>query len=340
MVFRRLNSVVNIITSIEERRLNHKRRAEKQTICLGFYIFIYSWCMLILLSGFSWAANAQSYAEEKYSRVMWNYLEVLSEFGPRYVGTKGYGKTLQLIRRVGAEFADEVLEHSFLTKQHNGEQVQMINIEFIFHGTAGGRPVLLGAHYDTRPFADQEPDPELRVHPIIGANDGGSGTAVLLGLARYLKEHPVNQPVRLMFFDGEDFGKSDANEMFIGSKYHANYLEKTLQEQWPVAVIIVDMVGDKDLEIFKETHSIAGGPKVLDRIYKMATRKNISQFNEKSKYTIQDDHLPFIRLGIPSVLLIDFDYPHWHKISDTLDKCSPKSLSAVFSVLAGVLAEW
>ena len=72
----------------------------------------------------------------------------------------------------------------------------------------------------------------------------------------------------------------------------------------------------------------------------MATQKNVLQFNEKSKYTIQDDHLPFIRLGIPSVLLIDFDYPHWHKISDTLDKCSPKSLSAVFSVLAGVLAEW
>ena len=303
-------------------------------------IFIYSWCMLTVLLEFSGMANAQSYDKKKYSRVMWNYLEALSKFGPRYAGTEGHDKTLELIREVGAEFSDEVLEHPFLVKRHNGEQVQMINVEFIFHGAVGGRPILLGAHYDTRPFADQESDPELRAHPIIGANDGGSGTAVLLGLARYLKEHPVNQPVRLMFFDGEDFGKSDVGQMFIGCKYHAAYLEKTVQEQWPRAVIIVDMVGDKDLEIFKETHSVASGPKVLDRIYNMAKLKNILQFNEKSKHTIQDDHLAFIRLGIPSVVLIDFDYPHWHKLSDTLDKCSSESLSAVFSVLVGVLAEW
>jgi hypothetical protein len=84
---------------------------------------------------------------------MWNYLEELSELGPRYVGTKGYDRTLRLIRNVGAEFADEVLEHSFFVKQHSGGQKQMVNIEFIFHGNAGGRPILLGTHYDTRPFA-------------------------------------------------------------------------------------------------------------------------------------------------------------------------------------------
>ena len=296
--------------------------------------------MAIFLLGFPEIVNAQTtYAKEKYSRIMWNYLEVLSELGPRYVGTKGYGKTLRLIRRVGAEFADEVLEHSFFVKQGGG-QLQMVNIEFVFHGNAGGRPILLGAHYDTRPFADQESDPRLRVHPIIGSNDGGSGTSVLLGLAQYLKENPVSQSVRLMFFDGEDFGQSGTSEMFLGSKYHANYLRENLQERWPRAVIIIDMVGDKDLEIFKETHSMASGPKVLDRIYSVAKRMNSFQFNEKSKHTIQDDHLPFARLGIPSVVLIDFDYPYWHKLSDTIDKCSPKSLSAVFSVLVGVLSEW
>jgi len=304
------------------------------------YICIYFWSAAVFLLGFSEVVNAQSYAKGKYSRIMWNYLEELSEFGPRYVGTKGYERTLRLIRGVGAEFADEVLEHSFFVKQHGGEQRQMVNIEFVFHGNAEGRPILLGAHYDTRPFADQESDPRLRAHPIIGSNDGGSGTSVLLGLAQYLKEYPVNQPVRLMFFDGEDFGQSGTDEMFLGSKHHANYLRKTLQGEWPLAVIIVDMVGDKDLEIFKETHSIASGPKVLDRIYNVAKRINSFQFNEKSKHTIQDDHLPFARLGIPSVVLIDFDYPYWHKLSDTLDKCSPKSLSAVFSVLVGVLSEW
>ncbi|SVD74737.1 uncharacterized protein METZ01_LOCUS427591, partial [marine metagenome] len=265
------------------------------------------------------------YAKERYSRIVWNYLEKLSELGPRYVGTKGYGKTLQLIRRVGAEFADEVLEHPFIVKEHGGGERQMVNIEFVYHGN-GKKPILLGAHFDTRPFADQESDPTLSLYPITGSNDGGSGTSVLLGLAQYLKEHPVRQPIRLMFFDGEDFGQSGTGKMFLGSKHHANYLRKNSRDRWPSAVIIVDMVGDKDLEIFKETYSIASGPKVLDRIYKVAKRKNIFQFNEKSKHTIQDDHIPFARLGIPSVVLIDFDYPHWHKLSDTLDKCSPKSL--------------
>jgi len=271
---------------------------------------------------------------------MWNYLGTLSGFGPRYVGTKGYDKALNLIRQVGAEFADDVLEHPFIIKRHNGKQMRMINIEFIFNGATGGRHILVGAHYDTRPFADQELDPKLRDRPIIGANDGGSGTAVLLGLAQYFKENPLNQPVRLMFFDGEDFGKSGANEMFIGSNYHASHLKKIPLEQWPLAVIIIDMVGDKDLEIFKETNSIRSGSELLDRVYELASQQKVSQFNEKSKYTIQDDHLPFIKLGIPSVVLIDFDYPYWHKLSDTLDKCSPESLRAVFSVVAGVLTEW
>ena len=304
------------------------------------FICLYFWSVAVLLLGFPEQANAKPYAKERYSRIIWNYLEELSELGPRYVGTKGYGKTLQLIRRVGAEFADEVLEHPFIIKEHGGGgERQMVNIEFVYHGN-GKKPILLGAHFDTRPFADQESDPTLSSYPITGSNDGGSGTSVLLGLAQYLKEHPVRQPIRLMFFDGEDFGQSGTGKMFLGSKHHANYLGKNSRDRWPSAVIIVDMVGDKDLEIFKETYSIASGPKVLDRIYKVAKRKNIFQFNEKSKHTIQDDHIPFARLGIPSVVLIDFDYPHWHKLSDTLDKCSPKSLSAVFSVLVGVLSEW
>ena len=119
-------------------------------------------------------------------------------------------------------------------------------------------------------------------------------------------------------------------------------LERTLQEEWPIAVIIIDMVGDKDLEIFKETHSIASGPKVLDRIYECGQADTSSfQFNEKSRHTIQDDHLPFARLGIPSVVLIDFDYPYWHKLSDTLDKCSPReSQRYFFSFGRNVLSEW
>ena len=137
----------------------------------NIYICIYFWCTAVFLLGFSEVVNGQPYATGKYSRIMWNYLEELSEFGPRYVGTKGYDRTQRLIRNVGAEFADEVLEHPFVVTQHGGGQRQMVNIEFVFHGNVEGRPILLGAHYDTRPFADQESDPRLRAHPIIGSND-------------------------------------------------------------------------------------------------------------------------------------------------------------------------
>ena len=102
------------------------------------------WCMLVVSAKFSEEAYAQSFTEEKYSKVIWNYLITLSGFGPRYVGTNGYEKTLKLIRQVGKEFADNVLEHPFVIKRHNGEQIRMINIEFVFNGTAGGRPILLG----------------------------------------------------------------------------------------------------------------------------------------------------------------------------------------------------
>ncbi|MGY8763071.1 MAG: M28 family peptidase, partial [Nitrospinaceae bacterium] len=100
-------------------------------------IFIYYWCVFVFLFGFLDEVNAQSYAKEKYSRTIWSYLKTLSNFGPRYLGTKGYDKTLKLIRQVGDEFADEVLEHPFIFKRHNSEQIEMMNIEFIFHGNAG-----------------------------------------------------------------------------------------------------------------------------------------------------------------------------------------------------------
>ncbi len=298
------------------------------------------WVLASLFFCFSETAHTQPTEFERYRDTLWGYLETLTGFGPRYVGTLGYDRTLQLLKRAGHEFADEVVEHPFVIRRENGEQVRMVNIELVFHGSTGGPPVLIGAHYDTRPFADQEPNPEASIRPIQGANDGGSGTAVLLGLARYLKDQPVHLPVRLIFFDGEDFGTTGSGEMFTGSNYHANQLKLLDPKTWPQAVLIVDMVGDRDLQIYKESYSVQSGPKLLDRIYSVAQRQNILQFKAEKKYSVLDDHVPFSLLGIPSVVLIDFDYPYWHKLSDTLDKCSPESLLAVFSVLAGVLEEW
>ena len=250
----------------------------------------------------------------------------------------GYEKTIALIREVGQKFADEVEEQKFQLKVADREVV-MRNIILKFNGTEEGRPVILGAHYDTRPFADQETDPMLKRQPIIGANDGGSGTAILLSLAEYYKKHRPKRSIYLTFFDGEDYGAKGSGQVLLGSAYYANLLESLPEDQRPYCVLVIDMVGDRDLEIFKEAHSMQSGNWLLDILFETAEAEKFHQFIPKSKYKIYDDHYPFARIGVPSVVLIDFDYPHWHKLTDTLDKCSPESLSAVLSVVVKSLAQ-
>jgi len=198
---------------------------------------------------------------------------------------------------------------------------------------------LIGAHFDTRPFADEDPDPANRSEPILGANDGGSGTAILLGLAQYLNQHPVTRPVHLVFFDGEDFGAKGSGLNLLGSTYYAQELAKKERAKWPYWVLVIDMVGDKDLQIFKETHSLKGSSSFLDKIYAVARDQGVKSLKEETKYTIFDDHYPFHQMGIPSTVLIDFDYPHWHTLRDTLDKCSIESMISIFSVVVKTIED-
>ena len=275
---------------------------------------------------------------KKYSRIIWNYLETLCAFGPRNPGSEGYRETLDLIRKVGEKYADQVVEQPFLVRTPEGTQA-MTNLEFRFHGTQGGAPILIGAHFDTRPFADEDPDPANRLKPILGANDGGSGTAILLGLAQYLSQHPVARPVHLVFFDGEDFGAKGSGLNLLGSTYYAQELAKKERAKWPYWVLVIDMVGDKDLQIFKETHSLRGSSSFLDKIYRVARDQGVGALKEETKYTIFDDHYPFHQMGIPSTVLIDFDYPHWHTLRDTLDKCSIESMISIFSVVVKTIED-
>ena len=274
---------------------------------------------------------------KKYSRIIWNYLETLCAFGPRNPGSEGYRETLNLIRKVGEKYANQVVEQPFLVRTSSEGTQAMTNLELRFQGTQGGAPILIGAHFDTRPFADEDPDPANRLKPILGANDGGSGTAILLGLAQYLSQHPVARPVHLVFFDGEDFGAKGSGLNLLGSTYYAQQLAK--QERVPYWVLVIDMVGDKDLQIFKETHSLKGSSSFLDKIYRVARDQGVGALKEETKYTIFDDHYPFHRMGIPSTVLIDFDYPYWHTLQDTLDKCSIESMISIFSVVVKTIED-
>jgi glutaminyl-peptide cyclotransferase len=303
-------------------------------------VLLFALLIAILLGFLGIEANhAEARELQSYSQSAWKYLKTLTGFGPRNFGSAGYFKTIDLIKKVGSEVADEVDVQTFTFSKTDGTALKMSNIRLKFEGTRKGPAILIGAHFDTRPFADEESHPVLKSRPILGANDGGSGTAVVLALAQYLKNNRDRRPVELVFFDGEDYGVKGSGENLLGSTYYANQLRQTEREKWPYCVIIIDMVGDRKLEIFKETHSLKSASWLVDLIHGTAEKMSMTQFRNQTKYTIFDDHYPFIGLGVPSVVLIDFDYPYWHKLTDTLDKCSPESMFSVIQVMAKVLGK-
>ncbi len=274
-----------------------------------------------------------------YKTILWEYLEAICAIGPHPPGSPALEKLRGYIRSVGEKYADEIREQKFTFQKPGQPAVEMVNIELVFHGKIRKAPLLLGAHYDTRPFADEEDDPYSQKLPIVGANDGGSGTAVLLALAKYLHAHQPDRPVRLVFFDGEDYGIKFSSDYFLGSKHYAAQLEKADRREWPYCVLIIDMVGDKDLQILRETYSAENASWLLKMINASAQKLKVPQFLNQPKQTVRDDHLSFIKIGVPAAVLMDFDYPYWHTLEDTLDKCSPESLFAVFSVVVDAMGK-
>lgn len=196
---------------------------------------------------------------------------------------------------------------------------------------AAARPwVILGAHYDSRIAADQDPDPARRSQPVPGANDGASGAAVLLELARVLPSQAARlryPQVWLVFFDAEDQGRLPGWDWILGSRA---FVQRLPPDALPEAAVVIDMIGDADLNLYLERNS---DPALAAEIWGQAAALGYTQFSAQPRHTILDDHIPFKEAGIPAVDLIDFDYPHWHTTADTTDKVSAASLEAVGKVL-------
>ncbi|MEM7345271.1 MAG: M28 family peptidase [Chloroflexota bacterium] len=204
--------------------------------------------------------------------------------------------------------------------------------EFYFKGVKGRNIIgkrgqgtqitMLGAHYDTRPAADWDPDPTKHAIWIDGANDGASGVAVLLELARTVDTASMENDLWLLFFDAEDRGQLDGWPFLVGSNHFVQTLTVTPQE-----LILVDMVGDKDQTIFFERSSDMA---LQQEIWAVAADLGYKDtFIPQVRHTIVDDHTPFIERQIPAIDIIDFDYPYWHTTADTIDKVSPESLHRV-----------
>lgn len=262
----------------------------------------------------------------------WADLKKQVDFGPRVPGTPAHLATRDwLVTQLKA--STDTVDLQPFSAVLGGKTVSMWNIVADFTGT-GAAPrqrVLLCAHWDTRPIADRDPDPAKRATPIDGADDGASGVAVLLEIARQLKVKPIERDVQIVLFDGEDYGPNIDN-MLLGSKYYAKHLP-TPKPAWG---ILLDMIGDKDLDIYREPNSDIAAKAVNDRVFTAATRLGLLRagvtpgfVNAPYKYAIEDDHTALNANGVPTADLIDFDYPPWHTTADTVDKCSADSLKIV-----------
>jgi Zn-dependent M28 family amino/carboxypeptidase len=263
------------------------------------------------------------------------FLEEQCAMGPRYPGSGGHLAVQRYIaeklRRCGAS----VSVQPFDAVPSDGDTLRLVNIIANYRTRARER-VLIGAHYDTRPRADRDPDPANREAPIIGANDGASGAAVLLEIARLLGEAEPPVGVDLVFFDGEDWGaEGRIDDYLLGSKHFATHL----RGYRPRAVIVVDMVGERGAAFPVEGFSQSAAPDLCNDLLSIAARLGVSQFRREPGSSIIDDHVPFIQEGLPAIDIIDFEYPYWHTLADTPDKCSPESLGAVGAVIVHYLWE-
>lgn len=264
------------------------------------------------------------------------YLRAQTDFGPRNPNSPGHQQCMYYLENELKKYADHVTLQRFNHKGYD-ETLKLANIFAQFNLPASKR-LLLIAHWDTRPRAEEDADPALRQKPIIGANDGASGVAVLLELARLFKENPPPFGVDILLTDGEDYGDSrkDGNNdlYFLGAKHFAKMKDPAYNPQYG---ILLDMVGDRDLQLPLEQNSMRFAPQLLDIIWSTAEELHVTQFIRQPGEAISDDHLALNEVGIPTIDIIDFQYPHWHTHQDTPDKCSPESLEAVGSVLASVI---
>ncbi|KAA3608814.1 MAG: M28 family peptidase [Calditrichaeota bacterium] len=266
------------------------------------------------------------------------YLEKQVSFGPRNPMSTGHEECKNWLVSELKKFAGRVVEQPFMHYDPRiNKNFKMTNIVASFNLKAERR-IVLCAHWDTRPVADMDV-PENSDKPILGANDGASGVAVLLEIARVMKSQPTDVGVDIVLFDGEDYGpEGKLDEYFLGSKYFA----KNLNDYKPVFGILLDMVGDAQLNLPIEYQSQYYARNIVDKVWAAAKELGYTQFKNRVGSAVNDDHLALIDAGIPTIDIIDFEYPdnthkYWHTMEDTPDKCSPQSLKVVGQTVLQVI---
>ena len=234
-------------------------------------------------------------------------------FGPRIYNSYAHYQVINWI-------SSELLLNNWFVQIEVDDYKDRIIKNIIAKSSPYPPDIIIGAHYDSRIKSDRELDLLKQSFPTPGANDGASGTAVLLELSRIINRSGIS--IWLVFFDAEDDGNIKNYDWEMGSRKFVSNLEI-----FPSAVIIVDMVGDRNLDIYREVNS---NKTLNESLWQEAASLGYSDyFINSGKYSMLDDHTPFLEMGIPAALIIDFDYEYWHTNSDTLDKLSAQSLEIV-----------
>jgi len=274
---------------------------------------------ILALLGAAVASAAAFPAERAFE-----HLRAQCDLGPRNPGSEGHRRCADYIRSTLEAAGGRVTLQTFShVLPENGQNLELVNILARFGPRRSGG-ILLGAHWDTRPWADQDPDPAAHRRPILGANDGASGTGVLLALAESFADDPPSVPVLLVFFDGEDLGRPGKHEEWcIGSRYFANHFPAPI----PDVGMVIDMVASKSMILTVELKSREFFPDQAALVEQLAAEEGLLHFQPGAGPSVMDDHVPLIEAGLPTLLLIDFRDPVWHTLQDIPAHCRTSSLA-------------
>ncbi len=287
--------------------------------------------LFVALSSLSCAGTEYPLSPSFNSGRAYSYLEQQVAFGPRIPGTESHAKTRDwLIERL-REHTPHVATQTF-RGLYAGEEVEMHNIVASFYPEKTER-IILCAHWDSRPHADRDPNPDNHAKPVPGANDGASGTATLLEIARALTDKTPPCGVDIVFFDGEDGGDYGDNDAWLlGSRHFARVMPDSYR---PARGILLDMIGDRNLGLTRDINSREAAPSLWNKVAEQCEKLGIPF--EPGETRVLDDHVPLIERGIPTVDLIDFNYTFWHTVSDTPDRCSAASLGKIGQLVLNII---
>jgi len=275
------------------------------------------------------------------------YLEKICALGPRISGSEGMARQQEMLQKHFEAHGATVELQRFTARQRSRkEPVAMANLIASWHPDRPRR-IMLCAHYDTRPRADQEPKPRDHDKPFLAANDGASGPALFMELAHHLRDLPLQVGVDFVLFDGEEyiFDNRPMNEggdlYFFGSEHFAReYTRRRASApsgKTPpryVKAVLVDMIAGKNARFFWEQYSAAQAGQLCEEVWRIAAAEGVTSFVPEVRHAVLDDHLALLRAGIPTIDIIDFDYVHWHRLSDTPANCSGDTMAQVGKVLA------